>query len=201
MDKFVFLLEEPSMREVLEVILPQILSVNFSFVCIPHNGKSHLTKSIKSKISGWREPNVQFVIIHDKDAMDCVSLKKELFNLADEAERPDTLIRIVCTELESWFLGDFDAIEKGFNTRLTKKKNMVLYRNPDNIGNAKQELRKLIPAYQQISGSRSIAQFMTIEKNKSKSFQVFIAGVRRLCEGKPDDARENQQTNGEIPNA
>jgi uncharacterized protein YktA (UPF0223 family) len=181
MEKFVFLLEEPSMKAVLEVILPQILPVYFSFVCIPHNGKSHLTKSIKSKISGWRDPNVQFVIIHDQDAIDCVSLKKELFSLADEAGRSDTLIRIVCTELESWFLGDFNAIEKGFNIRLAKKKNTALYRNPDNIRNAKQEIRKLIPSYQQISGSRSIAQFMTIEKNKSKSFQVFIAGVRRLC--------------------
>jgi uncharacterized protein YktA (UPF0223 family) len=180
MGKFIFLLEEPSMKEVLDIILPQILPIN-SFICIPHNGKSHLAKSIKNKISGWREPNVQFVIIHDQDAMDCISLKKGLFSMVNKAGRPDTLIRIVCTELESWFLGDFDAIEKGFNTRLSKKKNMALYRNPDNIINAKQELRKLIPAYQQISGSRSIAQFMAIEKNKSKSFQVFIAGVRRLC--------------------
>jgi uncharacterized protein YktA (UPF0223 family) len=181
MRKIVFLLEEPSMKEVLDVILPKILPANFSFLCIPHHGKSHLAKSVKSKITGWREPNVQFAIIHDKDAMDCFSLKKELSTLANEANRPDTLIRIVCTELESWFLGDFDAIEKGFNIKLAKKKNMALYRNPDNIANAKQELKKLIPAYQQISGSRSIAHCMTIEKNTSKSFQVFIAGVRRLC--------------------
>jgi uncharacterized protein YktA (UPF0223 family) len=181
MGKIVFLLEEPSMKEVLDVILPQILPANFSFLCIPHHGKSHLAKSIKSKITGWREPNVQFAIVHDQDAEDCISLKEKLFNLADGAKRPDTLIRIVCTELESWFLGDFDAIERGFNIKLAKKRNMALYRNPDNIANAKQELRKLIPAYQQISGSRSIAQCMTIEKNTSKSFQVFIAGVRRLC--------------------
>jgi hypothetical protein len=181
MGKFVFLLEEPSMKEVLDVILPQILPANFSFVCIPHSGKTHLAKSIKSKITGWREPDVQFVIVHDQDAMDCVSLKENLFILADEANRPDTLIRIVCTELESWFLGDFDAIERGFNIKLAKKKNMALYRNPDKIANAKQELRRLVPADQQINGSRSIAQCMTIKMNKSKSFQVFIAGVRRLC--------------------
>ncbi|MHC6202241.1 DUF4276 family protein [Breznakiellaceae bacterium SP9] len=200
MKKFVFLLEEPSMKEVLEAILPQILPVSFSFVCIPHSGKSHLRKSIKSKITGWREPDVQFVIIHDQDAMDCISLKKELFDLADEAKRPDTLIRIVCTELESWFLGDFDAIEKGFKIKLAAKKNMALYRNPDSITNAKQELRKLIPAYQQISGSRSIAQFMTIEKNKSKSFQVFISGIRLLCDGRKKMIN-NLSSSKDMPNA
>jgi uncharacterized protein YktA (UPF0223 family) len=181
MRKIVFLLEEPSMKEVLDVILPKILPANFSFLCIPHHGKSHLAKSVKSKITGWPDPNVHFAIVHDQDAEDCISLKKELFKLAEEAKRPDTLIRIVCTELESWFLGDFDAIEKGFNIKLAKKKNKALYRNPDKIANAKQELRRIVPAYQQISGSRSIAHCMTIEKNTSKSFQVFIAGVRRLC--------------------
>lgn len=188
MKKLVFLLEEQSMKEVLEIILPQILPDGFCFICIPHHGKTHLRKSIKNKITGWREPNVHFVIVHDQDSAQCTDVKKELFTLASEAKRPDTLIRIACTELESWFLGDFDAIEKGFNVNLTAKKNMSFFRDPDRIVNAKQELRKVIPTYQQINGSHTIAQCMIIEKNKSKSFQVFIAGVRRLCGEIKDDA-------------
>ncbi|GMO70200.1 MAG: hypothetical protein Ta2A_18760 [Treponemataceae bacterium] len=47
MDKLIFLLEEQSMKEVLEIILPKILPANISFTCIPHNGKSHLRKSVK----------------------------------------------------------------------------------------------------------------------------------------------------------
>ena len=39
MRKFVFLLEEPSMKEVLKVILPQIIPIPFTFLCIHHNGK------------------------------------------------------------------------------------------------------------------------------------------------------------------
>jgi uncharacterized protein YktA (UPF0223 family) len=60
-------------------------------------------------------------------------------------------VRIVCTELESWFLGDFQAIEKTFNIDLKNRKNKTIYRNPDAIRNAKQELKRLVPQYQQIS--------------------------------------------------
>jgi hypothetical protein len=188
MKKLIFLLEEQSMKEVLEIILPQIFPCNIPFVCIPHKGKSHLRKSIKNKIIGWREPDVQFVIVHDQDSAVCTDLKEEIFKLVCDARRPDTLIRIACTELESWFLGDFDAIEKGFNINLSTKRNRALFRNPDSIANVKQELRKLIPTYQQISGSRTIAQYMSITKNKSKSFQAFVTGVRRLCGAKKDEA-------------
>ncbi|MDR2589200.1 MAG: DUF4276 family protein [Spirochaetales bacterium] len=181
MRKFVFLLEEQSMKEVLEVILPRILPRNIVFQCIAHQGKSHLKKSIKNKLAGWKEPDVQFVIVHDQDCADCFALKEELHALANEARRPDTLIRIVCTELESWFLGDFNAIEKGFHASLATKRRKAFFRNPDSLPNAKQELRKLIPMYQQITGSREIAQYMDIAANTSSSFKAFIKGVRRLC--------------------
>ncbi|MDR2470535.1 MAG: DUF4276 family protein [Treponema sp.] len=188
MQKLVFLLEEQSMKEALEIILPLILPREISFICIPHHGKSHLRKSIKSKLIGWKEPRVQFVIVHDQDSAKCIDVKDEISALAGEAKRPDTLIRIACRELESWFLGDFNAIEKGFHVNLASKRNMALFRDPDNIPNAKQELRKLVPAYQQITGSRTIARYMNIETNTSHSFRVFIAGVRRLCQNKTADS-------------
>jgi hypothetical protein len=56
---------------------------------------------------------------------------------------------------------------------LSKKKNKVIYRNPDKIQNAKQELKNLIPAYQPISGSQKIAYCMDINGNKSDSFNCF----------------------------
>jgi hypothetical protein len=181
MQKLVFLLEEQSMKEVLEVILPKILPQNILFQCIPHQGKSHLRKSIPNKLAGWKEPDVRFVIVHDQDSADCRTVKHDILALTLNTMRPDTLIRIACTELESWFLGDFNAIEKGFNINLTAKRNKAFFRNPDSIQNAKQELEKLIPKYQPITGSRIIARYMDIGTNKSGSFQAFVTGVRRLC--------------------
>jgi hypothetical protein len=182
MKKFVFLLEEQSMREVLMIILPKIIPPAFTFQCVPHNGKFVLRKSIPIKTKAWREPDVQFIIVHDKDSSDCKKLKEEINNMIYTTRRDNSLIRIVCTELESWFLGDLNAVEKGYNINLSAHKSKALFRNPDAIANAKQTLKKLIPAYQPISGSNAIAQFMDISKNSSHSFNVFVSGVRKLIQ-------------------
>lgn len=181
MEKLVFLLEEQSMKEVLTVILPKIIPQTYTFQCVNHKGKSALRKSIPIKTRGWGEPYVRFIIVYDKDSADCKSLKREIYELIDEHRRSDTLIRIVCTELESWFLGDLDAVEKAFSIDLSEKKNKSIYQNPDAISNAKQELKLLVPKYQPILGSKCISEFMDISKNKSKSFQVFISGIHRVC--------------------
>jgi uncharacterized protein YktA (UPF0223 family) len=182
MTKIVFLLEELSAKEVLSVLLPQIIPVEkIIFQCLPHEGKSDLQKSIPIKIRAWNDPDVHFVVLHDKDSADCVTLKNELCKLVKNDNHPDTLVRIVCSELESWFLGDLSAVEKAFAVDLSKKKNRTIYQNPDAISNAKEELKRLAPAYQQISGAQNISKYMNIGKNKSKSFQVFISGVKTLC--------------------
>lgn len=38
----IFLLEEPSIKTVLEVILPQLIPENISYICIAHQGKQDL---------------------------------------------------------------------------------------------------------------------------------------------------------------
>jgi len=187
MKKLVFLLEEQSMKEVLTVLLPKIIPETFTFQCVHHNGKSALRKSIPIKTKGWREPDVQFVIVHDKDSPDCKKLKEDIYNLIDITRRTNTLIRIVCTELESWFLGDLNAVEKGYCTKLSVHKTRALFRNPDTISNAKQELKKLVPTYQPISGSIAIAKFMDITKNNSQSFNVFVSGIKKLVQEAQDD--------------
>ena len=182
MTKLVFLLEERSTKEMLNTLLPKIIpSDKFSFLCIPHEGKSNLKKSIPVKLRAWREPNVKFIIICDKDSSDCKVLKNEINKLVNSTKYSNTLIRIICTELESWYLGDLNAVSKAFSIDLTKKINKPIYQNPDVLSNAKQELRRLVPLYQPISGSKYISKYMDINKNKSKSFQVFISGVRKIC--------------------
>ena len=50
----VFLLEEASMKTVLDIILPQILPESVEFKTIPHSGKSDLEASIPHKLKAWR---------------------------------------------------------------------------------------------------------------------------------------------------
>lgn len=184
-EKLIFLLEEPSMEAFLDEFLPKILPADIEFQTISHNGKSDLKNSIPRKLRGW-SGNVKFVVLCDKDSNDCINLKKELLDLCNEGRRPDTLVRIVCTELESWFLGDLEAVGNAFeNGKLKRLQNKEKFREPDHLANPKQELKRLVKkTYQQISGARNIAQYMNPEsENLSYSFKVFVSGIKKITEG------------------
>jgi hypothetical protein len=120
--KIVFLLEEVSAKELLNGILPKILPSGISFQCVSFEGKSDLEKNIPRKIKGWREPDVKFVILRDQDSGDCGTIKNGLKVLASNAGRNDTLVRIACRELESWYLSDLNAVEQALNISGLSKK-------------------------------------------------------------------------------
>ena len=176
----VFLLEEASMKEVLDTILPQILPDSVTFRTIPHSGKSDLEASIPHKLKAWRQPDTKFVIVRDQDSGDCIQVKKDLQELAAPYGRP-VLIRIACKELEAWYFGDLKAVSQAYGVHLEALAKKRKYRVPDFIGNPKEELRKLIPKHQQLSGARKIAVHMDIEKNTSSSFQQFVSGVKKFA--------------------
>lgn len=83
----IFLLEERSMKEVLDIILPKILPADVCFKTIPHSGKSDLQESIPRKLKAWRQPDVKFVIVQDQDSGDCVKIKEFLKGLAEPSGR------------------------------------------------------------------------------------------------------------------
>ncbi|GMU62432.1 MAG: hypothetical protein AMXMBFR34_41950 [Myxococcaceae bacterium] len=60
MGRVVFLLEEKSMKVLLDGLLPRIVP-SLDFLCVPHEGKQDLEKSIPRKLRAWREPGVRFV--------------------------------------------------------------------------------------------------------------------------------------------
>jgi hypothetical protein len=84
----VFLLEEPSMKVLLEALLPRLYP-GLSFQCVPHEGKQDLDKSIPRKLRAWNEPGVRFCVIRDNDGADCLALKRRLAALCAEAGRPE----------------------------------------------------------------------------------------------------------------
>ena len=180
--RLVFMVEERSMKELLEVLLPKILPDSMDKpIVIAHNGKSDLAASIPRKLRAWHIPDDRFIIVHDQDSHeDCKQLKEDLLALCKDCQH-DVMVRIACREMEAWYFGDLAAVSlaygKDFTTLVDKKK----YREPDKIGNPKDEIRKLLPTHQQISGAKLIAQHMSIEQNTSPSFNVFIKGVREMA--------------------
>ena len=98
-DEVVFLLEELSMKALLEVLLPRV-APNLPFVLVAHEGKRDLAKSIPRKLKAWRTPGARFIVVHDQDRADCRALKRNLQETVPPARRKDTFVRIACRELE-----------------------------------------------------------------------------------------------------
>ncbi len=182
MSRLVFLLEEKSLRVFLDELLPRLFP-GTECLLLAHEGKSDLEKSVTRKIRAWGEPDVRFVVVRDQDTADCLAVKERLASLCADAGRPDSLVRIVCTELESWVLGDLDALAEAFDQpTLSKLKSKAKFRDPDKLSSAAQEVRKLVPTYQKVSGAREVTKHIVPERNRSHSFQVFLKGVRDLSE-------------------
>ncbi len=185
MARVVFLLEEKSMKVLLDGLLPRVFP-SLAFLCLAHEGKQDLEKSIPRKLKAWREPGVRFVVVRDNDNGDCVRTKEKLLGLCREAGRDDVLVRIACQELEAWYLGDPDALARAFgDERLAELARRERFRNPDAVVAPAQALEELAPAFQKVSGARLMAEHLTEAASRSRSFQVFFEGLRRVIASLP----------------
>lgn len=184
MTHIVFFLEERSAQEMLGGLLPRLLPQEaFSFQCIPFEGKRSLQKQLPIKLRGWLTPNTLFVVLQDQDNADCHELKRQLADLCNNAGKPETLIRIACRELESWYLADLNAVEQGLEvTNLLRHQNTPRYRDPDKKPQPARMLQNLTGgAYQKVAGSRAIGPHLDLDNARSASFRNFITGVRRIA--------------------
>lgn len=183
MRSLVAFLEEPSAAALLTVLLPPLLPEDCTLRCITFEGKQDLEKNLERKLRGWVMPDTSFLVMRDRDSEDCRAVKQRLVEICRRAGRPRAVVRIACGELESFYLGDLEAVSKAFGCRIPSG-NLAKFRDPDRLNNASEELKRLTSgAYQKIAGSREIARFlMTDGANRSRSFNVLIEGVTRLME-------------------
>jgi len=108
----VFFLEEPSAKEMLTALLPKILPPEIDSRFIVFQGKQDLEKNLLKRLRGWRVPESGFIVLRDQDSGDCHTIKRKLSVICSEAEK-EVLVRIACHEMESFYLGDLSAVEKG----------------------------------------------------------------------------------------
>lgn len=165
------------MKELLDRLLPRFYP-DLEFMCVPHEGKQSLEKSIPRRIRAWREPGVRFLVVRDNDGGDCIQFKSKLLTLCREAGRDDTCVRIACQELEAWYIGEPAALARAYSDdKLLKLQDKKNYRYPDRIVNPSKELEKLIPSFQKVSGARRLGQVMTREGNRSPSFVALTTAI------------------------
>lgn len=181
MKVLLFLLEEASARACLESLLPRLLPSTLEVQYVVFEGKNDLERNLIQKIRGWRKQNTLFVVIRDQDDENCVEIKNRLLQKCLEAGCPNPLIRITCRELESWFIGDWQAVADAFeNQKLKQLDGKAIYREPDSKANPPSELKKHLPGYQKIDGARRIGRYLDPNgsRNRSKSYCQFIKGLR-----------------------
>jgi hypothetical protein len=183
--RIIFLVEEPSMKALLDGLLPRLFPgwiERQHFQCVAHEGKSDLDRSVPRKLANWRIPGDRFVVVRDNDGADCTEIKARLTAMCDETGRKDTLIRLVCQELEGWYLGDLVALGMAFDApKVDTPAHRKRFANPDSWLKPSIEVKRLVPSFQKGSGARAVAPHLEPRRNVSHSFGVFLTGVRQVA--------------------
>lgn len=183
--RIIFMLEEPSMKELLSTLVPRFfpgLVEGQHFLCVPHQGKTDLEQSLPKKLRGWKVPGDRFVVLEDNDGRDCKAVKHRLATIAAEAGRQDAcLIRIVCQELEAWYLGDLRALAEAFgDPDLDSEGWRKRFSNPDAWSKPSGEVARMVPAFQKRIGARMMGTKLNWPINQSTSCQSLFRGLSRL---------------------
>ncbi|MEV7095674.1 DUF4276 family protein [Amycolatopsis sp. NPDC051045] len=187
------LVEEQSAEAALKTLLPKIVP-GVVFQIISFHGKGDLLRKLPVRLRDytyyWADTGLRIVVLLDRDDDDCAELKSRLVEIAHEAGLPDeaTLFRIVIEELEAWFLGDVPALHAAYPKVPPSLGSQTKFRDPEVIpGGAWEGLEHVLQKHgyhrkglQKIRAASEIAPHMDIENNRSKSFQVFRDGLRRL---------------------
>ena len=182
MKLLVCFLEEPSAKEMLQIIVPR-LQPNVDMRFHVFSGKQNMKKEIERKFNGYgTHDSPHFLVMLDQDNDDCEQLKHDLHNKI-KSQQP-TIVRIACRELESFYLGDLEAVRKAalqINRSMSQENRK--YRDPDlMVQKPSKELKEITDKkYYKINGSRAIAHHLRLDgTNKSHSFNVLVDGIKGL---------------------
>lgn len=202
------LTEEPSMERALSILLPKILGPGHVWKIRSLRGKSQLLGGLQNLLAGYaywaRAGGTKVVVLVDRDDDDCLRLKKFMEDAAKnvglsthgnggEGEEVTVLNRIVVEELESWFLGDADALRTAYPRLPAGLEHQRKFRDPEAVpGGAWEGLQDLLQRHGYFSAglvkqvvAAEIARHMNVETNRSQSFQAFRDGLRRLVGEEP----------------
>ena len=134
------------------------------------------------------------VVVVDLDDDDCLRFKQDLLDVLNSCNpRPRALFRIAIEESEAWLLGDRAAVKAAYPNARDAVLNGYLQdsicgtwevlADAVHLGGAARLNRLGFPAdgMAKCDWARSIGPHMNVDSNKSKSFQVFRDGVRKLA--------------------
>ncbi len=192
------IVEEPSMEEALRHLLPRIVHGRADWKLINMRSKDRLLKRLPDRLRAYAAriksgEDLKIIVLVDRDSDDCHELKRKLEQMARNAGLPTkscpdddgvfrVMNRIAVVELESWFMGDTEALRKTFG-KLRGARFPSSFTNPDN-GGTWERLHRFLKqhgiyrsSYPKIEAARKIAPHLDPAHNLSRSFRVFCSGI------------------------
>lgn len=184
------LVEEPSAEAALRILLPKMLG-DVSFAVYAHFCKDDLLKRLPERLRGyaaWLPADWRIVVVVDRDDDDCAKLKKRLEAMAAAAglatkskpksKRFAVVNRLAIEELEAWYFGDWEAVQKAYPKVDANVPSKAKYRAPDEIkGGTWEAFERVMKAggyfktgLRKIETARSVAEHMDPSRNTSPSF-------------------------------
>lgn len=195
------LVEEPSMKVMLEALLPKLLRPTDALPrIIDFQGITALFEGLPAKLKAYRghvPPGRRIIIVCDRDKADCRQRKQRLEDIVAAAglhtrahphydRTYQVLTCLAVEELEAWFLGDPAAIRQAY-----PKVKPAAFRDctdPDAVPDAAEKLRDILRGAKELDAAatklpkvataRRIAPHLDPEANASASFRHFCGAVR-----------------------
>lgn len=189
----VLLLEEQSMENVLKALLPKLSSQEeHSWELHSYFGKKNLLKQLPKLLraySRWIPEHYRIIIIVDQDRDDCSELKQSILSAVYECGLQDrAIVRIVVVMLETWYLGDPNALVAVFpklkRLHISQK---AIYRQVEARPNPAEDIDRVLKSvgydgYLKVQHSIDISPHLNIDKglNRAHSFGVTIESIRSI---------------------
>ena len=197
------LVEEPSMEAFLNLLLPRILG-DTSFAVHAYRCKQELLNLLPQRLNGykkWLPENSRIIVIVDRDNDDCHQLKARLEQIASNAGFStrsasrgitwNVVNRLAIEELESWYFGEWEAVQMAFPRVPRTVPSRAKYRDSDSIAGGTWEAFERIlqragyfkSGLRKIETAKAVAKHMIPERNRSHSFQVLFNTFKEFGSG------------------
>ena len=191
-----FLVEELSMRDFLDGLLPRYLPSDITFDVIAFSGKPDLKKILPERLYGLTRSlphSHRLFVLVDRDSEDCRDLKNELEDIAKKTgltTRTSTssrewqiVNRIVIEELEAWYFGDWEAVRSAYSNAPKDPSKRRGFRDPDDIrGGTWEAFTRIMKSefpdgLRKREAARRIGERIDPSRSRSRSFRVFYEAV------------------------
>lgn len=185
--------EELSAKAALDILVPRIVGGEHTYTVHNFRGKQELLQEVPKRLRAyarWIPADWRIAVLVDEDRQDCHELKAKLMKAAHDAELAERVLsRIVIEELEAWFFGDFEALRAVYPKLPATIPSRARFRDPDAIAGGTWEMLDQVLRKAGYRGglvktdtAKKVAAQMDPDRNRSRSFQVFRDGLRRLID-------------------